>query len=103
MSDSESRRKKNKKSKKKKHSESPTTQSRSRVNIEMRILLLNIISSVFNLWSYLFYLFFQSSSLRRSDLDEFKIKKNLKSSELSDDDLEAKRKALLAQLHDEMN
>jgi len=32
-----------------------------------------------------------------------KNKKNSKSTELSDDDLEAKRKALLAQLHDEMN
>lgn len=47
--------------------------------------------------------FLQSSSLRRSDLDEMKSKKNFKSAELSDDDLEAKRKALLAQLHDEMN
>lgn len=37
------------------------------------------------------------------DVDEIKTKKNHKSSELSDDDLEAKRKALLAQLHDEMN
>jgi len=41
--------------------------------------------------------------LRRSDLDETKTKKNSKSVEFSDDDLEAKRKALLAQLHDEMN
>lgn len=32
-----------------------------------------------------------------------KNKKNFKTGELSDDDLEAKRKALLAQLHDEMN
>ncbi|CAI6348543.1 unnamed protein product [Macrosiphum euphorbiae] len=74
ISDSENRRRKNKKSKKKKHSESPVTQSRSR-----------------------------SSSLRRSDLEDVKNKKNSKSAELSDDDLEAKRKALLAQLHDEMN
>ncbi|XP_001950893.1 pre-mRNA-processing factor 40 homolog B isoform X1 [Acyrthosiphon pisum] len=74
ISDSENRRRKNKKSKKKKHSESPVTRSRSR-----------------------------SSSLRRSDLEDVKNKKNSKSAELSDDDLEAKRKALLAQLHDEMN
>ncbi|VVC43795.1 Hypothetical protein CINCED_3A020008 [Cinara cedri] len=74
ISDNESRRRKNKKSKKKKHSESPMTRSRSR-----------------------------SSSLRRSDIDEVKNKRNFKSGEYSDDDLEAKRKALLAQLHDEMN
>lgn len=47
--------------------------------------------------------FFQSQSLKKMDVDEIKTKKNHKSSELSDDDLEAKRKALLAQLHDEMN
>uniref|UniRef100_A0A2H8TYT3 Pre-mRNA-processing factor 40 B n=1 Tax=Melanaphis sacchari TaxID=742174 RepID=A0A2H8TYT3_9HEMI len=74
ISDGENRRRKNKKSKRKKHSESPVTQSRSR-----------------------------SSSIRRSDLEDVKNKKNSKSAELSDDDLEAKRKALLAQLHDEMN
>lgn len=51
----------------------------------------------------LIYLFLQSSSLKKSDLDEIKSKKNVKSTELSDDDLEEKRKALLAQLHDEMN
>lgn len=50
-----------------------------------------------------FFFFLQSSSLRRSDLDELKNKNKLKSTELSDDELEAKRKALLAQLHDEMN
>lgn len=49
------------------------------------------------------YLILQSSSSRRPESDEIKSKKNVKSSELSDDDLEAKRKALLAQLHDEMN
>jgi len=50
-----------------------------------------------------FFAILQSSSLRRSDLEDVKNKKNSKSTELSDDDLEAKRKALLAQLHDEMN
>ncbi|XP_050432736.1 pre-mRNA-processing factor 40 homolog B [Adelges cooleyi] len=74
ISDTESRKRKYKKSKKKRYSESPRTRSRSR-----------------------------SQSLKKMDVDEIKTKKNHKSSELSDDDLEAKRKALLAQLHDEMN
>lgn len=51
----------------------------------------------------MFVEFLQSSSLRRSDVDDVKTKKIFKSAEFSDDDLEAKRKALLAQLHDEMN
>lgn len=58
---------------------------------------------MFFFWFYLFIYCFQSSSLKKSDLDEIKIKKIVKSTEMSDDDLEEKRKALLAQLHDEMN
>lgn len=64
------------------------------INYELYLHFINML---------IIYLILQSSSLRRPDFDEIKSKKSIKSTELSDDELEAKRKALLAQLHDEMN